>query len=281
MLPPSIAWHDTDSLRTWARASLHELEQGLHAIADGLDCGGGTGELLVRDALGAPVVVVVGCAADRTVVARVAAAREFLLRNPAACARLFPDSGFDPRIAPRLLVLTAGLSAHGLDALRRLAIDELEVLEVEGFRLGDQHRVAVRRLLGAPLPEPARAGMSAALAAAWGALAVAAARLDPVLFVDGDRHARRLLVGGRLLASYWIESGAIHAQVPGGAIHRIHDAEGAAGFIDTVLRRYASWLSGGSAVAAQEPGNRTGATTVADADATRGRLPAAHTAPEA
>lgn len=281
MLPQPTAWHEPDSLRAWARDALHGLEHGLRAVADGLDCGGGAGELLARDALGAPVVVVVACAADRTVAARVAAAHEFLARNPAVCARLLPEGGFDPRLAPRILVLTAGLPAHGLDALRRLAIDDLEVLELEGFRLDDQPRVAVRRLLGAALPEPASAALGAALAAAWSALGIALARLDPTLFVDGDRHARRLLVGGRQLASYWLETGAIHAQVPGGAVHRIHDLEGAAGFVDTVLRRYAAWLSGGSAVAAQAAGARTVTATGPDVDAIREHLAAARLTSEA
>ena len=133
MLPQPTAWHDPDALRAWARDALHGLEHGLRAVADGLDCGGGAGELLARDALGAPVVVVVACAADRTVAARVAAAHEFLARNPAVCARLLPEGGFDPRLAPRILVLTAGLPAHGLDALRRLAIDDLEVIGVPGI----------------------------------------------------------------------------------------------------------------------------------------------------
>jgi len=268
------AWHDPVSLRTWAHSALHGLEHGLAAVAEGLDCGGGAGELLARDALGAPVVVVIACAADRTVAARVAAAHEFLARNPAVAARILPDSGFDPRLAPRILVLSAGIASHVLDALRRLAIDGLEVLEIEGFQLGDQPRVAVRRLLGSVLPEPAIAALGEALAAAWSALGAMLARIDPTLFVDGDRHARRLLVGGRALASYRIEGGAILAQVPGGAVHRIHDTEGAMGFVDTVLRRHASLLAGGSEVARAEAPGRAGAAPGPDVDAIREHLAA-------
>lgn len=281
MLPQPTTWHDPDALRSWARGALHGLEQGLRAVAEGLDCGGGAGELLARDALGASVVVVVACAADRTVAARVAAAHEFLVRNPAACARLLPDSGIDPRLAPRILVVTAGMPAHGLDALRRLAIDGLEVLEVEGFQLGDQPRVAVRRLLGAALADPAPAALGTALATAWSALGAALARLDPTLFVDGDRHARRLLLGGSQLAAYWIEAGAIHAQVPGGAVHRIHDVAGATGFVDTVLRRYAALLTGGSEVAGQGAADRAGSASGLDVDALREQLASARITPTA
>lgn len=268
MLHHPDAWHDPDSLRAWARSALHGLEHGLQAVADGLDCGGGAGELLARDALGAPVVVVVACAADRTVAARVAAAHEFLVRNPAVAARILPESGFDPRLAPRILVLSAGIASHALDALRRLAIDALEVLEIEGFQLSDQPRVAVRRLLGPPLPEPVAAALGENLAAAWSALGTAIARIDPTLFVDGDRHARCVLSGGRILASYWIESGALRAQVPGGAVHSIRDAAGTAAFVDVVLRRYSALLTGGSEVA------RGAASSGPDVDAIREHLAA-------
>lgn len=275
MFPQPAAWHDLDSLRAFARGALHGIEHGLRAEAEGFDCGGGTGELLARDALGATVVVVVASAGDRTLVGRVAAAHEFLARNPGLLSRILPDRGFDPRLTPRILVLSPGIAGHALEALRRLAIEGLEAFEVEGFQLDGASRTASRRILGHALPEPCAAGLGASLAAAWTALGSAFSRLDPTLFVDGDRHARRVLLGGRLLASYAIDGGSIHGQVPGGAVHRILDAEGAHAFVDVVIRRYAAWLAGGSEVARREPGDRANPGQGADVEAIRQHLAAA------
>ncbi len=276
MFPQPAAWHDPDSLRAFARGALHGIEHGLRAEAEGFDCGGGTVELLARDALGATVVVVVASACDRTLVARVAAAHEFLARNPGLVSRILPDRGFDPRLAPRILVLSPGIAAHALEALKRLAIEGLEAFEVESFQLDGASRSAARRILGHDLPEPPTAGLSASVAAAWAALGSAFRRLDPTLFVDGDRYARRVLLGGRLLASYAIDRGSVHGQVPGGAVNLILDAEDAHAFVDVVIRRYAAWLAGGSEVARHEPADRANPVQGTDVEAIRQHLAAAH-----
>ena len=272
--PEPLARLEPESLLAWARAGLHAVEHGLVAVADGLDCGGGAAELLARDALGAPVVVVVATAADRTAAARVIAAHDFLARNPGCLPRLLPECGFDARLAPRITVVSAGLAAHGVESLRRLAIDELEVLEVEWFQLGGTSRAAVRRLVGPARPEPSATALGDTLSAVWRLLGDAVSRLDPTLHVDGDRHARRVLMGGRLLGCYWAETGSVFALVPGGAAQRLRDTEDAAAFVDVLLRRYAALLAGGSVVQRADSAPTAAPVAGPDVDAIRQHLAA-------
>lgn len=270
----------------WARLApqLDALEHGLCLVLEGVDCSAGQFGLvegLARDAMGAPVLVLVAVDGDGLLTARVHAACEFLARVGGALAAAVPEAELIAGAAGRVLVVGTDSGAAALELLCRLPLPGLEVCRVETFRVAGCERSVVHWLVerGAAV-STGRADRTPSFEvpvrcrADWDELQQQCSRIDPDVRWDGDRFSQRLTWNGRLLGR--IETN--RAQLWG------HDAAGFSlplasdldrrRFVDRMLRRFAH-LVGIADGAAGAIGNDMdvdavggGATSAAAADET-------------
>lgn len=246
-----------DNLRRWLRERTGAVEHGIRWVLEDLDCFGGSlspVDSVGRDAIGRAVLLLVAQDGDQALPARVLALQAFCARNAAALEAAMPEVGAS-FAAFRILVVGLGFDRRLLEALERLALPELEIYEIESFRVGGQERCAVRVLRA-----PAAAGWDAAdpsLRQLWHGIGKLLRSLDPTVRVAGDPFCQRATLRGALLCEYWCADGRLTGVVPGLAPQAIGSEADLRVFGDRVLRRFLDRSDGG-------------------ADAASGRAPADH-----
>ncbi|MGE3175670.1 MAG: hypothetical protein AB7O97_23810 [Planctomycetota bacterium] len=230
------------------------FERGLRVVAEGLDLGTeglGLVDGLLRDAGGSPVLVFASGERDAALPARVVAAHAFWRRNAAGMPRALPEADLREPERCRLLVLGTGLSAATIDTLRRLRLDELEVVEVDTFQVGGQERLVVRPVLGAPpaaggraqSPQPPiDAAVGSEERARFRAFDDFARTLDPKIRVEGDRFSRRASFEGRPLGECWFADDLVLGAPHGGTPRPIASDADLRVLGDQIARRYLALL---------------------------------------
>ncbi len=257
----------------WAKMAgrLANVERGLELLLEGVDCSAGQFGLvegLARDAMGAPVLVLVADDADGLLTARAHAACDFLARIGDSLPAAVPEANLVAGVRGRVLVIGTEAGADSLERLCRLPLPGLEVCRVEMFRIAGSERMSVRWLdtdgvrraaSGATrvacLPEFEAPGP---FRSTWDELRQLCERIDPGIAWDGDRFSRRLTWQGRGLGRIVVAdgelwglevAGAEHADcgrvaaaargVPAPVHHPLRDVAEARRFCDRLLRRYA------------------------------------------
>ncbi|MFK7739994.1 MAG: hypothetical protein AB8H80_06685 [Planctomycetota bacterium] len=137
--------------RLWALVSrrLDSIESGLRLVLESLDCGGGeVGPLdgVARDAIGAPVLILLAVEGDALLSARALAAGQFLQRVGDSLAQALPEGNYSPGCTGRILVVGTDAAAKELAQLQTLPIHALEACTLEPFRVSGSERFAVRWL---------------------------------------------------------------------------------------------------------------------------------------
>lgn len=260
MIRGPILPHLRESLWAIVAARLDAIERGLELVFEGFDCSNGQIGLvdgLARDAMGAPVLVVLALDGDALLAARVLAAREFLLRVGDALATALPEANFCFGTLGRILVVGTEHSAASLDLLQRFGLPGVQICRLEPFRIAGQERFAVRWLrgavaaVGAPADAAAEAGSTHGEHAPfcvdalgqphWDAIRQICERIDPAVRVGGDRFSRRITWQGRVLGEVVSVGGQLRASCPGGSAIDVQDSRDVRAFADQLLRRYATY----------------------------------------
>lgn len=246
------------------------FERGLRLVAEQVELG--TGELapvdgLMRDAVGAPVLVFTTDDRDMTLPARVLLAHAFWMHNADGMARALPEADLRDAGRCRVLVLGSRLRDDAVAALLRLQLPELEIVEVDTFRIGGgertggQERVVLHSVHGRSLPDRAIDGSvpveSREHLAAFDQFV---RRLDPQIRVEGDRFSRRATFEGHVLGECWFGDDAVHALVHGGTAQRLLQPADLRAVVDQLARRYLGLVG----VAADEGSGNGSATAEVD-----------------
>lgn len=230
-----------DGLWRLVRQRTGLLERGLRIVAEQLELGAGDVapvDGLARDAAGNPVLLFVAEERDATLPARVLSAHAFWQRNHKGLARALPEADLQDASRCRLCVVGPQLGDEVAQALRRLQLADLEIAEVDVFRVAGQDRVVVHWALG---HDSDRAGDPAVPVRERDLLAAFdqfVHRLDPAIRVDGDRFSRRAAFDGHVLGECWFEAGAVHVTANGGAPQRIDRLADLRQVVDALARRY-------------------------------------------
>ncbi len=244
MIRGSVLPLQRDGLWRLVRQRTGLFERGLRIVAEQIEFGASglpAVDGLLRDAGGAPVLVFATDDRDATLAARVLAAHSFWQRNSSGMARALPEADLRDGSSCRLLVVGVGIRSENLAALSRLQIPELQVVEVDTFRVSGQDRIVIRTLhgssVGAGGPE-----LDGALGDSgrrvFAAFEQFLQRLDPKIRVEGDRFSRRASLDGHLLADLWYADDAVHALVCGGVNRRIDADADLREVCDQLARRY-------------------------------------------
>ena len=254
------------SLWSLVKPRLETIESGLSLVLEGFDCSEGqlgVIEGLARDAMGAPVAVMLAVDGDSLLPARVLAAGNFLQRVGDGLMRAVPEAHLRPGRRGRLIVVGTEASAALLAQVCRLPIGGLHVCSLEPFRLAGSERFAVRWLpvaasvdlagvsdasLTQPAAEPAVQvedvfEVSAERSDLWQTLCELCERIDPAVQVHGDRFLRRVLWSGQLLGEVRIVEGELLASAVTGVVRELRDKRDVRLFGDQLLRAFAR-LSG-------------------------------------
>jgi hypothetical protein len=218
-------------------------------VAEALECGvHGHVDALARDALGAPVLVVVANAADPAFVGRAIDAADFLARVGRRMGTVVPEGEFSSG-GGRVFAIGGSESVAHLELLARLPVAALWVGRLERFRLGGSERLVVDWLSRGgerALPEGVPVGAAEDLVVApgqepvWQSLRSSLLKIDPGLRVDGDRFLARITVLGRRLGEVECDEAGLVASAGDGQRHRIDSPHAIRHFVDLVLRRYLS-----------------------------------------
>lgn len=271
--------HMRDGLWALVSGRLEQIERGLTLVMEALDCSGGQLGLVegvARDAVGAPVLVVLALDGDPLLASRVLSAADFLQRVGDGLSGALPEAGFSPGLEGRILVIGTDVSTNALEQLRRLPAVGLQICRLEPFRVGSSERFAVR-YLSASTADVVRAAAAAVpdfvvpgeARDSWRALHDLCLRIDPGVRIDGDRYWRRVTWQGQVLGEVRQVGGALRAFTADGRERAIQSASDVRGFGDQLLRRYA--LLAGLSSESGESGD-------ADAGAASARHPAARQA---
>jgi hypothetical protein len=233
---------------------LESIEAGLQLVHEHIDCGSsqlGPAEGLLRDAGGAPVVLLVAADGDALLPGRVLAALDFHERIGPSLAVALPAAGFLPGAAGRVLVVGSGAGLAPLSVLIRLAPVGLAVCQLEPFRLAGAEHFAVRWLATGVSGDRVAAATPAAAAVELPEFAVPAAaqalwqwllgwlqRLDRDLRSDGDRYSRRVLWQGHLLGRLVVQGGVLVGHAADGVAAPLLTMADARAFGDRLMRRH-------------------------------------------
>lgn len=231
---------------------LDVLERGLVLVAENVDCTDGRFGLadgLARDAMGAPVLLLVATESDAQLPLRVLAAAEFFARTGDALAAAVPEGCFCADRTGRVVVVGGVGGRASLDLVQRLAVDGLQVCRLEAFRIGGAERFAVRWLptAGGASTERGDLDVPATQVASWDAVRQLCQRLDGAIRIDGDRFVRRISLHGRVLGEVAVADGELRATVSGGIERPLAGPADVRAFGDGLLRRYAQVLGLGVA----------------------------------
>lgn len=244
MIRGSVLPLQRDGLWRLIRQRTGLFERGFRVVAEQIELG--TAGLppvdgLVRDASGAPVLVFATDDRDPSLCARVLAAHAFWSRNAEGMARALPEADLRDGAACRMLVVGVAMRTEAVQALQRLQIPALEIVEVDAFRLAGQERIVVRCLggrVGKPESAPLDAAMQDSDRGVFEAFEQFVRRLDPKIRLEGDRFSRRASYEGRLLGDFWYADEAVHALVCGGQNRRIDTDVEMRAVCDQLARRY-------------------------------------------
>ncbi len=244
--------------RLWAIVAprLQVVEQGLELIDTAFDCSNGQlgpVDCLARDALGAPVLVLLAVEGDMLLTARALSAIEFLDRVGSALPAAIPEARLVPGARGRVVVIGTEASTALLSSLRRVNSSRLQTCMLEPFRLAGEERFAVRwsmpLLAGDEHARPAATSEEFAVPeghkACWAALHRICERLDPEVLVEGERFARRITWRGHRLGEVLVRAEGLIGVVPGAAEIVLAEARDVRSFADRLLRGY---------LTAREPG---------------------------
>lgn len=234
-----------ESLWTLLASRLDCLESGLELVHEGLDCSDGQlglVECLARDAMGAPVLVLLAVDGDALLPARVWSACEFLTRVGTSLAASVPEANFCS--APgRVFVVGTAAAAAALESLSRLSLPSLLTCRLEPFRLAGVERFAVRWLSRDAVPAAVAAPdfvVSDECRDEWQALRTICERIDPAVRIEGDRFWRRISWRGSVLGQVWSAPGELRGAVEDGVATRLCGSVELRTFGDKLLRRYAT-----------------------------------------
>lgn len=242
--------------RLWAIVAprLGMVERGLERIEEAFDCSGGqlgAIDCLARDALGAPVLVVLAVEGDMLLTARVLGALEFLDRVGSALSVAIPEARLVPGHEGRVLVIGTEVSVAALGGLQRIVTDRLQTCVLEPFRLGGEERFAVRWVDRAAAA--AVGGLAAAEAGPrpidefavpegqrvhWESLRRVCERLDPEVHIAGERFSRRVTWRGHRLGEVAVRAEGLVATAAGGDELMLAEAGDVRSFADRVVRAY-------------------------------------------
>lgn len=251
---------------------LDAVERGLELVGDGFDCSGGQLGLvdgLARDAVGAPVLLLLAVEGDALLVARTLAAADFLHRVGDALASALPEASFCPGVPGRVIVIAVERCAAACEVLARQPIGGVQVCRLEPFRLAGTEHFAVRWLHEPAAPvataptavSPSVVPTFAApphLQSLWSGLQELCQRIDSGVRIDGDRYRRRITWNGRLLAEVHSMADALQGTIAGGQPCALAAPADLRQFSDQLVRTYMR-LAGLSHVRPAEPGNDPGA----------------------
>lgn len=284
-------------LRTsvWAQLAgrLGSIERGLTLVVEGIDCSAGQFghvEGLARDAMGAPVLVLVAVDGDGLLAARAHAACEFLTRIGDALPTAVPEADLVAGARGRVLVIGTDTGAASLDLLCRLPLPGLEVCRLETFRVAGSERLAVRWLgvdgssrafAGSDLAAPAAPEFEVPIRCreAWEELRQLCERIDPGVAWSGDRFSRRVTWQGRLLGRIEVDGGDLYGYDAQGARHAMRGGDEARRFVDRLLRRYSQLAGLGIVDGGGQDDGRDGPTTSGGVDQATGAGSRAASAP--
>lgn len=237
-----------ESLWSLVVGRLESIEHGLTLVSEGFDCSDGQlgiVEALARDAVGAPVLILLAMEGDPLLAARAFGALDFLRRVGDALVPAVPEGEFCPGSRGRVIVIGVDRHAAACEQLIRSASAGLQVCRLEPFRVGGSERFAARWLTAAE-PAPV-AGESAAapfavprhLQAVWQGLHDLCLRIDAGIKIEGDRYHRRISWNGHVLAEVHVAEGALHGKLPDGSAHVLAAPPVVRSFCDQVLRGHA------------------------------------------
>lgn len=230
-----------DGLWRLVRQRTGLLERGLRVVAEQLELGAGDVapvDGLARDATGAGVLLFVADEREASLPARVLAAHAFWQRNHKGLARALPEADLRDASRVRLVVVGARLADDTAQALRRLQLAELEIAEVDVFRVAGQDRVVVHWALGNGSSGALDVAVPARERDLLAAFDQFVNRLDPAIRVEGDRFSRRASFDGHVLGECWYEASAVHVAANGGAPQRIDRLADLRQVVDSLARRY-------------------------------------------
>ena len=234
----------------WALVSgrLDQIERGLVLVMEGFDCCGGQLGLVegvARDAIGAPVLVVLALDGDPLLAPRVLAAADFLQRVGDGLAAALPEGGFSAGVDGRILVIGTDVSANALEQLRRLPAPGVQICRLEPFRVAGSERFAVRYLRGGvPAADrveavcPPEFVVPEAVQDLWRGLHDLCVRIDRAVRIDGDRYWRRICWQGHLLGEVRLVDGVLRAVPVDGSERSIQSVGDVRAFGDQLLRRF-------------------------------------------
>ncbi|MEO6598178.1 MAG: hypothetical protein ABIP94_25825 [Planctomycetota bacterium] len=229
---------------------LDRLESGLELVLEGMDCSGGQLGLidgLARDAMGAPVLVLLAVEGDALLAARVWSACEFLNRVGDSLAASVPEAHLCT-VPGRVFVVGTAATAMHLESLSRLPVQALQVCRLEPFRLAGVERFAVRWLGrdGVAPPAPTEFVVPEQYREDWRSLRTLCERIDPAVRIDGDRYWRSISWNGRVLGQVWSVHGELRGAVDNGVTARLHCGAELRAFGNKMLRRYAAFAGLGA-----------------------------------
>lgn len=238
-----------DALWSLVVGRLDAVERGLTLVGEGFDCSGGQLGLvdgLARDAVGAPVLLLLAVEGDALLVARTLAAADFVHRIGDALAAALPEASFCPGMPGRVIVIAVERCAAACEVLARQPIGGVQVCRLEPFRLGGTERFAVRWLPAGPqaVCEPVVAAPAPAfvvpdgLQSAWATLQELCGRLDGGVRIDGDRYRRRITWHGQLLAEVHVLADALQGSIAGGLPCALAAPADVRQFADQLVRAY-------------------------------------------
>ncbi len=250
--------HVRESLWSLVSGRLGQIETGLTLVLESLDCSDGQLGLvdgLARDAMGGPVLVLLGVEGDSLLPARALAAGQFLHRVGDALARAVPEASFCPGVAGRVLLVGTEASANLLEQVRRLPVCGLQVCSLEPFRIAGSERFAVRWLSPPGAPAEAAPTASASVTSAptasgpgfvvsssrsepWALLQSICERIDPAVQLHGDRYARRITWNGHSLGEVRTVGATLVASSATGVVLDLRDGRDVRRFGDQLLRAY-------------------------------------------
>jgi len=247
-----------DSLWSLVSTRLDRIESGLTLVMESLDCSDGelgAVEGLARDAMGAPVLVMLAVEGDSLLPARALAAGKFLQRVGDALARAVPEANFCPGAVGRVLLTGTENAAAAIEQVCALPIPGLQACTLEPFRIAGSDRFAIRWIAAgdqepdAALPQRGEAAAAdaadpefvvpSARADVWEAVLEICERIDPAVAVDGDRYSRRISWNGYPLGDLRTLGGALVATAATGVVRELRDLRDVRRFGDQLLRAFA------------------------------------------
>ncbi len=247
MIRGPVLPHSRESLWSLVAGRLDTIERGLTLVSEALDCSSGhLGPVdgLARDAVGAPVLLVLAVEGDALLIARALAAADFLHRVGDALQAAIPEAMLCTGVAGRIVVIATDGAALAVEQLARQRVEGLHVCRLEPFRIGGSERFAVRWL--SPKQPVAAAACSvpefavpAHLHDTWCKLHALCLRIDAGVRVDGDRYRRRITWNGHLLAEVKVVDGGLHGILADGVASALVAPIDVRMFSDQLLRSYA------------------------------------------